>query len=497
MRTRNVLWGLCCAAAATAVFMPTAHADRRTGLGGNLLIQDPDDLFPFPQYTHIHRNMIRLDYGAPVGGDTNRGNGVLTLGGEKRSVGVALHRGDLLSPDVVGFNTELAWVGGITNPFGAAGQTAFPAPALTLPGGETAAAATTLPATVADLMYAQNIGRDALGIRLGYGRGVQSVTTEGETSKSSSSFFVGQFGYSFLPPEGLRVDVSANLMAAFGKATLNGDTTNRGFDLRLGALTRGYYALNTMVDLAFLGNLSVDNERGKSADTKSNDFSTTLMGGVGPAIHIPRAQIAAYGGFTMGAGKNTPDTDDNDSDVSRINFLAPMVNMAVEVQLLDWLYVRTAAQYVWQLDRYKGSPEGETRRERHSTAPFAWAVGLGVTKNNFYFDGVIQNALVTGGPTFIGGAENGFLAMASATYKFGDVFAGASLSNKGRTAPAQEVAPPPPPPPPPAPAEVEPAPEPAVVDPVPAPGASVDAAATGSSAQASATVTTGAGASAP
>jgi hypothetical protein len=478
MRSRKILCGLACVAASTALFADTAHADRRTGLGGNLLIQDPDDLFPFPQYALKHRNMIRLDYGAPLGGDSNRGNGVLTLGSEKRSFGVALHRGDLLSPDVVGFNTELAWLGGVGNPFGAAGQTAFPAPALNLPGNAAPASTTTLPATVLDLIYAQALGEDALGVRFGFGRGVQSVTTDGEVSKGASTFFVGQFGYSLMPPDGLRLDVSANVMAAFGKSMTDGDTNFKAWDIRLGALTRGYYALNSMVDLAFLAALSVDNERGKSAATKSNDFYAGVMAGVGPAVHLARAQIAAYGGFNLGAGKNVPDSDFNDEDVSRLNFLAPMVNMAVEVQLLDWLYVRTAAQYTWQLDRYKGTDTDGDRKERRSSAPFSWAFGLGVAKNNFHFDGVIQNALVTGGPTFIGGQSNGFLAMASATYKFGDVFADASLSTKSKpAAPVQETQPVPAPPP--APIEPEPTPvnEPPAV--TPEPGVAPSAAATG------------------
>jgi hypothetical protein len=294
---------------------------------------------------------------------------------------------------------------------------------------------------------------------------VRAVKTDGETSKGSSTFFVTQLGYSILPPQGLRLDLSANVMAAFGKSTAAGDEQNKGFDLRLGALARGYYALNNFVDLAFLGNLALDNEHTKNvpASSKSNDFSGGLMAGVGPAIHTGRAQIAAYGGFSMGAGKNVPDASNSSTDVSRLNFLAPMVNMAAEVQVLDWLFVRTGAQYVWQLDHYKGTDANGTRKERVSSAPFTWSVGLGVMKNNFYFDGVIRNGFVTNGPNFIGGNANGFLALASMTYKFGDVFDGASMNaNAARpvNTPAQERMAPAPIAPPPAPIEPEPAAEP-------------------------------------
>jgi hypothetical protein len=479
MRSSKILVSLACLTASTAFFAETAHADRRTGLGGNLLIQDPDDLFPFPQYTLQHRNMIRLDYGASLNGDDNRGNGVLTLGNRKGAYGVALHRGDLLNPDVVGFNTELSWLGGVGNPLGATSASTFAGPALTLPQTGDVPAAPVLPATVVDLFYGRARGADdTIGLRLGFGRGVRVVKSDGETSRGSSTFFVAQFGYSMLPPQGLRLDLSANLLAAFGRAVIAGDEGNKGFDLRLGALARGYYALNDIVDLAFLAALALDNEhtRNPSTDLKSNDFSGNIMAGVGPAIHTGRAQIAAYGGFALGAGKNVPDSDNNDADVSRLNFMAPMVNMAVEIQVLDWLFVRTGAQYVWQLDHFKGTDANGTRKERTSSAPFTWSVGLGVMKNNFYFDGVIRNGFVTNGPNFIGGNANGFLALASMTYKFGDVFDGASLNNNGArpvATPAQErTAPPPIPPAPPAPIEPEPVPEPAV------PAASVDANAT-------------------
>lgn len=458
MRSRKLLVGLVCLAAGTTLFADTAHADRRSGLGGNLLIQDPDDLFPFPQLALQHRNMIRLDYGSVETGNAG-GNGVLTLGDEKSAYGIALHRGDLLSPDVVGFNTELAWLGGVQDPFNAF-PGAFPAPALDLVNQP---ARPTLPATMVDLFYARSLGRDTLGLRFGLGRGAQAQKIDGDATKGSSTFIVGQVGYSRLPQQGFRMDLAGNIMAAFGKSTVNGDVDNKGVDLRIGGLLRGYYPLSSLVDIGVIGNLSVDNERIKNdpSDIKANDFSLGAMAGAGPAIHVERAQVAAYGGFVLGAGKNTPNTDESDSDVSRLNFAAPMVNMATEVQVLDWLFVRTAAQYTWQIDRFKGDVGGDQAKERLSSAPFTWSVGLGAMKNNFYFDAVIRNAFVTNGPNFIGGNNPGFMAMASMTYKFGDVFNSANDFNSqpvGTVVPAQETTPTAP--------AVEPAPEPApVVDP--------------------------------
>jgi len=478
MRSRKILWGLACLAAATTLFADKAHADRRSGLGGNLLIQDPDDLFPFPQYALQHRNMIRLDYGSVESGNAG-GNGVLTLGDEKNAYGIALHRGDLMSPDVVGFNSELAWLGGVQDPFNSFGVAAFPAPALDLAGTPARA---TLPSTVVDLFYARSLGRDTLGFRLGFGRGIQAQKVDSDVSKGSSTFIAAQVGYSRLPQQGFRLDMSGNVMAAFGKSKVADEDNTKGFDLRVGGLLRGYYPLSSLVDIGVIGNISVDNEHvkrpGLGGNPKSNDFGFGAMAGVGPAIHVERAQVAAYGGFTLGAGKNAPDTDNDDSKVSRLSFAAPMVNIATEVQVLDWLFVRTAAQYTWQLDRFKSTEDvsNDDLKERVSAAPFTWSVGLGAMKNNFYFDGVFRNAFVTNGPQFIGGNNPGFMAMASMTYKFGDVFNTANNFNgaqPGTVIPANERRPE-------APAvEQPPVPEPEYVDPAAQENGAIAPAATG------------------
>jgi hypothetical protein len=208
---------------------------------------------------------------------------------------------------------------------------------------------------------------------------------------------------------------------------------NRGNNFRLGALTRGYYPLNNVVDIAFLGNLALDNEhiKNKPSSVKSNNFAFNLMGGVGPAVHLGRAQIAAYAGFNLNVNKNEPNSKASNDETTGIRWGGPMVNMATEVQVLDWLYVRTGAQYTWQLSRDKTHPPGGPEKDKIAAGQFNWSAGLGVKKDNFYLDGVIQNTFLTNGPAFIGGGTPGFLAMASMTYKFGDVFSNPSASLRG------------------------------------------------------------------
>lgn len=450
MQNRKLLVGLACLTATSTWFADTAHADRRTGLGGNLLIQDADDVFPFPQYAVKHRNMIRLDYGA----NQNSGNGIITLGDEKSAFGISLHRGDILNPDIVGFNTELAYLAGVGNPFSRVGGGAFAGP-----GAAGAAAGSVLPATVFDVMYGRQLGDNAFGLRVGFGRGIQSQNIDGDVTKGQQTFAVIQGGYSLAPQQGLKLDLSGNVMFGHGSSTNAGDDVDSGTAIRAGFLGRGYYPINDIVDIGFLGNVSFDNQHVTNKtgpdDVGTNDFQFGLMGGIGPNIKLERAKIAAYGGFLSGVGKNDPNTDADDDHTKRLRFAVPMVNMAAEVQVLDWLYVRTGTQYAWDLNRGKA---GDVK-ERASVGNFIWTAGLGVVKDTFNFDVVVRNGFVTDGPHFIGGNGGGFLAMASLTYRFGDVFSGAGQ------APVQESAP----------VEPEPAPAPIYTPPPPAPAPAPEA----------------------
>ncbi len=416
-------WG---AAVLVALWAGPALADRRSGLAGNLLIEDPDDLFAFPQLTLQHRNLIRLDYG----GTAETGNGVLTLGNEEHALAIALHRGDLLTPDVVGYNTELAWLGGVEGTGGALGRTSyasFPGPAAV-----DRASGNVLPATVLDVSYARTVNGNPLGVRLGFGRAVQAVRND-EVQKGAQTFVAAQVGYSQRPADALRWDASANAVFASGNASdATGADLYSGWNMRVAGLARVYYPLNDVVDVAMLGNLSLAGERSKAKQLgdRSSDLDFGMRAGVGPSIRLARAKVAAYGGLKIGTGKNEPNSY-HDRDTNRVDLSAPFFNMAAEVQLLDCLYVRTGAEYTWELRRTSG-----ITTQRLSDDVFHWSVGLGFQKGTFYFDGVVKSGFVTGGPHFLGGTRDGFLAMASMTYKFGDVFAKAFE----RKEPAREIA---------------------------------------------------------
>lgn len=444
MRNRKVLLGLACLAANT-MLMSTAHADRRTGLGGNLLIEDADDLFPFPQYTLKHRNMLRADYGAT----SSSGNGVFTIGDANSAYGVSLHRGDILTPDNVGFATELAWLNGVQNPF-----------TLGAFDGNASSAAVT-PDTFIDFSYARSLGQNAFGLRLGFGRGADVIDNDGDVTGSSTTFITLQGGYSILPEDGLNLDLSGNVMFALGSTQAGGDDLHSGNRIRLGLLARGYYPVNDLVDIGFLGQLSGDRE-GQERDqepgpgVESSRLDVNLLAGVGPVINLERMKLATYGGLLFGFGTDEPDGDTDDDETTRIRFAVPTVRMSGEVQLLDWMYVRTGLDYLWNLN----SSAIDDVSTRTANGAFQWNAGLGVTKNNFSLDGVVQNSFLTSGPTFIGGNATGFMAMASMTYKFGDVLSGEGVApqEEGAVVEPAPVEPPPAPPVEPAPVQEEAAP---------------------------------------
>jgi hypothetical protein len=137
----------------------TALADRRTGLGGNRLFEDRDDIFAYPQRILDYRNLIMFDYGATQ----NSGNGVMLLGSEAMAFGVAVHRGDILTPDVIGLDSNLTWLTNPAHPL--LGTQAIPAdatdsgaPGVTMVGGAGAG-----PLTLFDILFGMKAGPGAFG----------------------------------------------------------------------------------------------------------------------------------------------------------------------------------------------------------------------------------------------------------------------------------------------------------------------------------------------
>ena len=433
-----------CAAGALALPLlltaTTAQAGaRRPGMAGSLLIEDQDDVWLFPQLTLDYRNLIALAYGPGGGGS---GNALMTLGNDSFAFGVALHRGDVLTPHVV---DEIGALNGPASLFGGA--------------------FTVGPATVFDLLLGFDVGGGDLGLRLGFGSGAQYTTAAGMDSGESDTFLMGEIGYGAgTRGESTRFDLSgAVLFDMAGTQVADNDTTS-GTALGVSGLVRVFIPLDDTLDLGVLGNVRVSNtsvtDELAPGSPSNSEMNIGVGGGIGPALRLGRASVAGYGILNVDLGSQDPDTEIDNNETSDNTIVVPGVHMAVEVPLNDWFVVRSGAEYSFMLS---GTSDDNDNGSSERTGAFGWNAGVGVIIDDFRFDGSLQHGFVTGGPNFIGGVDNqGFLAIASLSYNF-------DKARSGQAEPAPEPPPPPPvaepepepPPPPPAPAPPPPAPAPA------------------------------------
>jgi hypothetical protein len=427
-----------------AAVSSTAHADRRTGYAGNLLIEDKDDVFLFPHLTSTYRNLISLDYG----GNEASGNALLTLGNADLAYGVALHRGNVLNP--YGFdrarNTEIL---ALENP-------------TTLLGPEAPQA----PATMIDFML--SLGN--IGFRASIGRSLTSTRDgDGDATGSENTFLAGQFGWGNggVRGESSKFDVSGGLSLETGSAYAAGEDTGSGMNVGLTGLLRGYLPQDEQLDLGILARLDVNSLSATTEGDPAVDrsvFGLGLSGGVGPAFRFGSAQVAAYATLRFQYTSTEPNSEFDDDESGTLGILIPGLNVATEIPLNDWFVVRTGAQYDWNLSNTSGpGPDDEGSGSQGGT--FGWNAGLGVIIDQFRFDGSLQHGFLLSGPNFIGGNTAGFFGIASVTYSF-DAARSGNVTPTGEPEATEPVAEEPPPP------ALQPAPPPGDVPaPAPAPGA--------------------------
>jgi hypothetical protein len=391
-----------CALFATVVLgqliSATAHANaRRPGLAGSLLIDDQDDLFFFPNQLTTYQDLISFGYG-PDGAGSGSGYGLLTLGNDDLTFGVAIHRGDAQSPHLI---NETIALGGPADLFG------------DVPGGSPF---TTTPATIFDLL----LGLHDLGFRLAVGSGSDTTTDASGDSGESDLFLMGEVGFGMgKRGESTRVDVSGALtLDVAGQQVSDADTLS-GTAIGFSGLMRAYFPMEQTLDLGLLVNggfasTTVGQQMAPKSSASRFDFG--LGGGVGPALRLGRATVAGYGIVRLGFASLDPDSSDPNDDSTTHTIVIPGVHMAVEVPLADWFFVRSGAEYDFIIDGSSSTGAVDAGASSRS-GTFNWNAGLGVVVNQFRFDGSLQHGFVTGGPNFIGGTT-GFLGMASLTYSF-------------------------------------------------------------------------------
>ena len=169
-------------------------AARRTSLAGNLLIEDKDDIFLFPQLVLDYRNLISVDYGA----GSSYGNGILLFGSEDMGFGVAVHRSD---PSVNTVTFGHLWDGEVLSlqgPFD--------------PWQNDNPGQATNPFTVFDLLFSSRAGSGIFGARLAIGNDSVSFEPSDDNrieSSSSQTFVFLSLGYTLTSP--FKIDASLGL----------------------------------------------------------------------------------------------------------------------------------------------------------------------------------------------------------------------------------------------------------------------------------------------
>lgn len=396
---------LALAALATVTFTSTAMADRRTGMAGNFLIEDRDDIFTFPQLVLKYKNMVGFDFGGAQG----TGNGVLTVGKGKTAFGILVNRTDAGSPmgaaPLTSIDHELGQTGGlgrIPNP----GQY----------GNNTGAT------TIVDFLFGTKLGSKNLGFRFGLGHGglsqPDSDSAEGETMLRLS-------GGITLPGSAMRGDLGFDIGLGFGS---NQDNDNDGqsiFGLSIGANGRFYKKMTDNMDLGILGHIGFGtvSTTDADADDGASAINFNLLGGFGPVFKIGDSTVAGYGivGFQMQSIDPSTEGEDDASSFSQITL--PGFRIAFEHPIVEWLYFRAGTEYTWRITSGGNeASDGESAGGRGAitngapSGTFGWNAGLGVKFGNFRFDGALSHGWLNNGPNFVSGAQGPLFVLSSATF---------------------------------------------------------------------------------
>lgn len=396
------------AALTTLAFAGPAMADRRTGLGGNILIEDRDDIFIFPQLVLKYKNMVGMDYN----GSQGSGNGVLTFGKGKTAFGILVNRADAGQPlSPYSLDYELGQNGGM-------------APVLTqpAPGGSNF----TAPSTIVDFVFGTKMGNKNLGFRVALGHGGNTTTAGGDDAEGDGQTVLRVGGGVTLPGISMRGDLGFDLNLGFGGDLNGGDDNASGLHFGLGGNARFYKKMTDTMDMGIIGALgfsqtnATNTSDGADSDTASRTM-LNLLGGFGPVYHKGNTTVAGYGVVGLMYQATEPSTETDDDIQTRTEIWLPGFRIAFEHDVLEWLYFRSGMQYTWRLVSASDEPGDNTQSSAGAggnpgDGDFGWNAGLGIKVGNFRFDGALSHAFLTNGPDMLGGNAAGTFVQSSATY---------------------------------------------------------------------------------
>lgn len=449
-RTRLILATLAVLLTATFAYAPSALADRRSSLSGNLLIKDTDDMFFFPHTALEHVRLVTFDLALsgddPTSGDlpgdalgttASFGNAGLVFGSEATALGLFTHRSDTWGALVPAYylGGDIDYLSGTS---GALGWDLWPTPRLNRPsGGETLLN----PLQWIDLLAAFQLGASPLGFRLSIGHNRANATTDAD-----GDIFIDEntvWGVNAVVGYGLRGALNLDIGAEIGYGTqdwLNDDdgdpvdiSTATGFNFS--AMVRGFSNMARGVDLGFTGLLffrnyssTVDYENGPDDGADANLFGLDV--GAGPLYHIDeKFNVAAHAtlGFHRYFQDDSVETDPEDDADNPFGFggqyttssvLIPGLKISGEYRVFDWLWLRTGAQYFYSFQFASFEPAQDTFTDANRTiSGFRWVSGAGVVWQGLELNGTFQAPFMLSGPNFIGGGS-GMFGHLNVQYRF-------------------------------------------------------------------------------
>jgi len=418
---KTTLLGLVC----LALFASSAQANRRISLADNLLIEDKDDVYQYPQRLLDYRNLINLDMG-----NNFRSARLLFLAGwDDLGLGLSAEQSAPYNPmsgpvvaDLLTYETAALYMGPISptplagslpsfNPFGITSSAEY------FVGAP--------PFTLIDAFLAIPAGDGAFGLRLGFGtRGAagtdESLSSYRQDSGLGENLITLEAGLSGGPPTGAHFDTSLNIALGLGSGE-NGQALpnlvyptliSYDFDeissalIRASLSARAYLPYSDNIDLGLLGNIVLSNISITPSVAGENEFtmSTTgvgLMGGAGPVFHINElTEVAGYALLGLTVVSSDPDDEvDNDSYTDLAVYL-PAVRVAADIGIVQWFFFRIGLQYSFQYVTTSFENDDSGRR---ADGNLGWTAGIGFEYEGFTIDGALNQAWMVQGPDFIGG----------------------------------------------------------------------------------------------
>ena len=391
-----------CALITITLVIGVAHADRRTSLGGNMLIKDRDDTFVYPQLAVKYNRTVSMDYGTESG----FGNAMLIAGPNKKSaIGIALNRGDSVQPIGGGsyiLSPELGMI------YGSVLSIDYPTQD------------SVTPPTIADLFYAMKMGKNKLGFRLGVVNRSESQLDDGDLVGSNSVFgFRLSAGYSICKKGDFVLDVS-NVSGAILQGKDEDEVEDASaMNIHLGG--RYYIPQGKSFKLGTLFDFNMANVGGKqyNGDKPENSTSTiAVQAGIGPVYRNKEKKytVAMHAHVGFVSENEEPNSEVKNDEVAQTTILFPGFNMAMEYQVRDWLVFRSGASYNHVISLSK--EQDKAVNNDNGNSGFGWNAGFGFLMENIRIDGTLSHGFVTGGPQFIGGYNGGLFSLVSATAKF-------------------------------------------------------------------------------